>query len=136
MTPSLEMRAELHFVVVHGEVGETSANSKSFSLGLRSRLYCSNASSTVCFVRLFFSSKVATGRPLMNRHSFQGKLGVVVAVAQLSGHAEAVLFVQDPGLLIPCRRSAVHQVELVRAVLDALAQHVDGPALGDFPLQP
>lgn len=67
MTPSLEMRAELHFVVVHGEVGETSANSKSFSLGLRSRLYCSNASSTVCFVRLFFSSKVATGRPLTNR---------------------------------------------------------------------
>ena len=42
-------------------------NSKSFSRGSRSRLYCSTASSTVCLVRLFFSSKVATGRPLMNR---------------------------------------------------------------------
>jgi hypothetical protein len=31
-------------------------------------LYCSTASSTVCLVRLFFSSKVAIGRPLMNRH--------------------------------------------------------------------
>ena len=35
--------------------------------GLRSRRYCSTASSTVCLVRLFFSSKVAMGRPLMNR---------------------------------------------------------------------
>src|SRR5439155_24469036 len=40
-------------------------NSKTFSRGSRSRLYCSTASSTVCFVRLFFSSKVAIGRPLM-----------------------------------------------------------------------
>ena len=36
-------------------------NSKSFSRGLRSLLYCSTASLTVCFVRLFFSSKVKTG---------------------------------------------------------------------------
>ena len=41
-------------------------NSNSISRGSRSRLYCSTASSTVCLVRLFFSSKVATGRPLMN----------------------------------------------------------------------
>src|SRR5262249_22879633 len=42
-------------------------SSKSFSWGERSRLYCSIASATVCFVRLFFSSKVAAGRPLTNR---------------------------------------------------------------------
>ena len=42
-------------------------NSNSFSRGLRSFLYCQTASSTVCLVRLFFSSKVNTGRPLMNR---------------------------------------------------------------------
>ena len=36
------------------------------SRGSRSRLYCSSASATVCLVRLFFSSKVATGRPFMN----------------------------------------------------------------------
>src|SRR6266699_6939216 len=34
------------------------------SRGSRSRLYCCTASSTVCFVKLFFSSNVATGRPL------------------------------------------------------------------------
>ena len=64
---ALEVGAEPHLVVVHGEVGQAAPSSKSFSRGLRSRLYCSTASSTVCFVRLFFSSKVATGRPLMNR---------------------------------------------------------------------
>ena len=42
-------------------------NSKSRSRGSRSRRYCSTASSTVCLVRLFFSSKVAMGRPLMNK---------------------------------------------------------------------
>ncbi len=42
-------------------------NSNSFSRGLRSFLYCSTASATVCLVRLFFNSKVKTGRPLMNR---------------------------------------------------------------------
>ena len=36
--------------------------------GCGPRLYCSTASSTVCLVRLFFSSKVATGSPLTNRH--------------------------------------------------------------------
>ena len=42
-------------------------SSNSFSRGSRSRLYCSTASSTVCLVRLFFSSNVATGRPLTKR---------------------------------------------------------------------
>src|SRR5439155_5753168 len=37
------------------------------SRGSRSRLYCCTASSTVCLVRRFFSSKVETGRPLTNR---------------------------------------------------------------------
>ena len=40
-------------------------NSKSLSRGLRSFRYCLTASSTVCFVRLFFNSKVKTGSPLM-----------------------------------------------------------------------
>ena len=37
-------------------------SSNSFSRGLRSLLYCSSASPTVCLVRLFFNSKVQTGR--------------------------------------------------------------------------
>ena len=41
-------------------------SSNSFSRGLRSFLYCSTASAAVCFVRPFLSSKVKTGRPLMN----------------------------------------------------------------------
>ena len=40
-------------------------SSNSFSRGLRSFRYCWTASSTVCLVRLFLSSKVTTGRPLM-----------------------------------------------------------------------
>ena len=40
----------------------------SSSCGSRSRWYCNTASATVCLVRLFFSSKVAIGRPLMKMH--------------------------------------------------------------------
>ena len=40
-------------------------NWKRGSRGLRSRLYCQMASLNVCLVRLFLSSKVKTGSPLM-----------------------------------------------------------------------
>ena len=65
----------------------------------------------------------------------QGKLGLVPAVAQLPGDAEAVLPIEDLGTLVPRRRRAVEQVDLVRPALDPLAQHVDAAALGDLALQ-
>ena len=40
------------------------------------------------------------------------------------------------GLGVARRGRAVEQVDVVRAVLDALAQHVDDAALGDLALQP
>ena len=76
------------------------------------------------------------GQAVDEQANVQGKLCVVVAVSELPGHAEAVLPVQGRRLRVPRRRRAIHQVYLVRTVLHALPQHVDGPALGDLPLQP
>ena len=75
------------------------------------------------------------GQAVDEQAEVQGKLGLVAAVTELSGHAEPVLTVQDLGLLVLWRRRAVHQVELVRPVPDAIAQHVDGSSLRDLSLQ-
>ena len=59
------MRAEAHLVLVHSEASGAAAKLEQLSHGSRSRWYCATASATVCLVRLFFSSNVATGSPFM-----------------------------------------------------------------------
>ena len=96
-------------------------NWNSSSRGLRSRLYCSTASSTVCLVRLFFSSNVAIGRPVDEQAQIERVERLVGAVAQLPRHGEAVCRVALFGLGVAGRRRAVEQFDCMRAVLHALA---------------
>ena len=63
-------------------------------------------------------------------------LGFVAAVAKLPGDREAVLFEALLRFRVVGRRGAVEQVEVVGPVPDAVAQHVDGAALADLPLEP
>ena len=65
----------------------------------------------------------------------QRALRVVPAVAKLARHGEAVLPKAPPGLLVVGRGRTVEEVEVVGAVPDAVAQDVDGAALGDLALQ-
>ena len=74
------------------------------SLESRSRLYWLTASSTVCFVSWFLSSKVMTGRPLMKIpiSSAFGRLDF--AVAKLPCDAEDIRRVPFFGRLVArCR---------------------------------
>ena len=65
---------------------------KRSSLGSRDVRYCSTASSTVCLVRLFLSSKVRmSGSPLMKSTRSRDRCRVPRAVVDLPGHGEAVL---------------------------------------------
>ena len=66
----------------------------------------------------------------------QRPLRLVAAVAQLAADGEAVELEAFPGRLVAGRRRAVKQVQVVRSVLEAVAQHVDGAALGYLALQP
>ena len=65
----------------------------------------------------------------------QRALGVVAAVAELTGDAELVLSEAPLGRLVLGRGRAVEEVELVGAVLDSVAEDVDGAAFGDFALE-
>ena len=64
------------------------------------------------------------------------QLGLVAAVAQLSGDAEAVSVVEGLRLLVPRRGRAVEEREVVRTMLDAVAEDVDDAALADLSLKP
>ena len=63
-------------------------------------------------------------------------LRFVAAVAKLPDDGEAVLLEAFLRLRVARRRRAVEKIQVVRAMLDAVAQHVDRAALGDFALQP
>ena len=64
----------------------------------------------------------------------QRALRLVAAVAQLPGHGETVLAETLAGRVVALRGATVEQLEIVRAVADTVAQHVDGAALADFAL--
>ena len=64
----------------------------------------------------------------------QRALGLVAAVAQLPSHGEAVLVETLAGRLVALRGTAVEQLEVVWAVADPVAQHVDGAPLADLAL--
>ena len=66
----------------------------------------------------------------------QRPLGLVAAVAKLAGDREAVPPEALLRLGVVGRGGAVEKVEVVGAVADAVAQHVDGAALADLTLKP
>ncbi len=63
------MRAEADLVVVHGEMGHATAEPKQQLARFPITLVLQDGIFDVCFVRLFFSSKVAIGSPLISRGS-------------------------------------------------------------------
>ena len=58
--------------------------------------------------------------------------GLVAAVAQLPGDAETILSVEGRCLFVAGAWRAVKERDFVRAVLDAVAQHVNHAALADL----
>jgi hypothetical protein len=65
----------------------------------------------------------------------QRALSLVAAVAELARDAEAVGLVLFGGLEVTRRGRAVEEVEVMRPVLESMAQYVDRAALGDLALQ-
>ena len=63
-------------------------------------------------------------------------LRLVAAVAELADDGEAVLLEALLRPRVPGRRRTVEQVQVVRAVPDAVTQDVDGAAPGDLALEP
>ena len=129
------MGAELHVMVVHGEVGQAAAKLKELLSRIAVPLVLLDRIVHRLLGEAVLELEGGDGQAVDEEAEVQRQLRVVVAVAELPGHGEAVLPVQDFSSLVPRRRRAVHQVDLVWTMLDAVAQHFDGPSPGDFPLQ-
>ena len=75
------------------------------------------------------------GEPVDEEPDVQRALGVVPAVAELAGDAELVLAEAPLGGLVLGGGSAAEEIEVVGAVLDAVAEDFDGAAFGDLALE-
>src|SRR6266508_873723 len=78
------------------------------------------------------ASPARRGRQAIDEQAeVERELRLVGAVPELARDAEAVARKPLDRLLVVRRRSAVEEVDVVRAVLDAVAQDVDSPAARD-----
>ena len=112
-------------------------NSKSFSRGIPVLACIAHTASLDGLLRQVVLQLQGEDRQSVDEEpEVERPLGLVAAVAELPGHGEAVLLEPLPGLHVLRRGRAVEQVYLMGAVSDAVAQHVDGAALGNLSLQP
>ena len=128
------MRAEAHFALVHGEVGDAPAQFEQLlpRIAVPPVLLDRIVDGLLGEVVLQFEGEHR--QPVDEQPDVERPLRIVAAVPDLPGDGEAVLPEALPRLLVPSRRRAVEHVQIVRAVLDPVAQHVDRAALADLSL--
>ena len=130
------MRAEAHLVIVHREVDDAAAELKEPLAWLAVALVLLHGIGHGLLGQAVLQLEGGDGQAVDEEAQVEGQGVPIAAVAQLPGDAETVMRVTLGGDRIAGRRRAVEQVELVRPVLDAVAQHVDHAALRNLPLQP
>ena len=131
-----EVGAEPHLLVVHGEMGQAAPELEELLPGIAVALVLLHGVVNRLLGQAVLQLKGGDGQAVDEQAQVQGQLRVVRTVPELAGDAEAVLPVEDLGLHVARRGRPVEQVNRVRPVLDAFAQHVNGSALGGFALQP
>ena len=132
----LEVGAEAHVALVHREVGHAAAELEQLLAGVAVILVLPHRIVNGLLGEAVLQLEREDRQAVDEEPDVERPLGVVAAVAELPDDGEAVLLEALLRPHVPGRRRAVEQVQVVRAVSDAVAQHVDGAALGDLALQP
>ena len=130
------MGAEAHLVLVHGEVRHAAAELEQLLARVTVLAVLPDRVVHRLLGQVVLQFEGDDRQAVDEERDIQRPLRLVAAVSKLPGDSEAVLLEALLGLLIAGRRRAVEQVEVVRAVLDAVAQHFDGAPLRDLALQP
>ena len=130
-----EVRAELHLVVVHREVHHAAAELEELFAGVAVALVLLHG----VFDRLLGEAVLQLERgdrqTVDEEPEVERALGLIAAVAELTRDGEAVLRVAFSGDGVAGRRRAVEEFDVMRSVLDTLAEHVDHAALADLALE-
>ena len=129
------MGAEAHLVVVNREVNQAATELKKLLARASIALVLLNSVLYRLLRKAVLQLERSNRQTVDEQAQIQREPGIVAAVSELPGDTEAVLLVQNPGLLIARRRCPVEQVDLMRSVLDPPAQHIDRAVPGDLTLQ-
>ena len=133
---ALEMRAELHLALVHGEVGHAAAELEQLLARVAVPSVLLDRIVRCLLGQAVLQLEGEDGQAVDEQSDVERPLRLVAAVAKLPDNGEAVPFEAFLRLHISGRGRAVEQFDVVRAALHAVAQHVDGAALGDLALEP
>ena len=131
-----QLRAELRLVFVHREMRQAAPKFEQLLPRVPVPLVLLHRVVHRLFRQTVLQLEGRDRQTVDEQAQVQGQRRLVLAVAQLPRHAEAVLSVQLLRLLVLRRRRAVEHVNVVRPVLHAFPHHVNSPALTDLPLQP
>ena len=128
---ALEMRAKLHLVVVHREVRHAAPEREQFFARTSIPLVLFDGIPHRLFGQAVFQFKGGDRKAVNEQAQVQRQLRVVEAVAKLAGYAETVLAIAFLCSGIVRRGGAVEKINLVRAMLHAVAQRVNRTLLGN-----
>ena len=131
----LEVRAEAHLALVDGEVRHAAAELEQLLARVAVLLVLLDRIGHRLLGQAVLQLEGEDRQAVDEQADVERSLRVVAAVAKLADDGEAVLLEALPRLRVPGRRRAVEEVKVVRAVLDAMAQDVDGAALRDLALE-
>ena len=131
-----EVGAEPDLALVHGEVGDAAAQLEQPLPRVAVALVLLDGVVHRLLGEAVLQLEGEDRQTIDEQPDVQGPLDLVAAVAQLAGDGEAVLPEALLRLGVVGRGGAVEQVEIVRPVPEAVAQHLDAAPLADLPLEP
>ena len=129
------MSAEVDHVFVDREVGHTATEFEKGLARIAVTLVLPDGVVRRLFGQQVLQFESEDGESVDEEPDIERSLGLVPAVAKLTGDSEAVQLEAPFGLQVLGRWGAVEEIKVVRAVLDAVAKDVDGASLVYFALQ-
>ena len=133
---ALEMRTHPHLLVVHGEMHHATPELEQQLLRIAVALVLLDRVFDGLFREPVLQLERGHGQAVDEQAQVQGKLRLVLAVAQLTGDAEDIGVEPLLGLHVAGGGRAVEHVELDGPVLDPVPQNVNHAPLGDLALEP
>src|SRR6266851_2539407 len=123
------MRAEPHLRIIDGEMRDAAAELEKLLARIAIALVLLDGVLDRLLGQAVLELERRHRETVDEQRQVERKRGFVPAVAKLAGDREPVQGEALGSLRIAGRRRAVEQVDIVRAVLDATAQHVDNAVL-------
>ena len=129
------MRAKPHFVLIHREVRHAASELEEFLAGVAVALVLFHGVLNRLLGETVLQLERGNRQAVDEQTEIECELSLVTAVAELACDREAVLGVAFSSDGIAGRRRTVEEFDVMRPILDPLAEHVDHAAPADLALE-